>query len=178
MRGLEERPLRLQPEPAAQPDRRAGVFQASRHRGRIGRHQSRCRQPAHASAGRVGRHHLRDGKGAPRQAAEEVPVEPERRQGDLPGHPGRLRIHGSGTGPATGSEGASVSLKAAAIPSAVVILGLDPRIHAVTYATGTAELVLHRRRNVDVTAWIPGSARVASLLAPPWNDEARDGEGC
>jgi len=22
-----------------------------------------------------------------------------------------------------------------------------------------------------VTAWIPGSARVASLLAPPWNDE-------
>ena len=60
------------------------------------------------------------------------------------------------------------------MPLAFVILGLDPRIHAATYGTRAAEQDLHRRRNIDVTAWIPGSARVASLLAPPWNDDMRE----
>jgi len=34
--------------------------------------------------------------------------------------------------------------------------------------------ILHRERRFDVTEWILGSARVASLLAPPVDDD-RDG---
>ncbi|RAZ74476.1 hypothetical protein [Mesorhizobium atlanticum] len=62
---------------------------------------------------------------------------------------------------------------------AFVILGLDPRIHAETCVKLAAvenvadaeRLILYLRPVVGITAWIPGSARVASLLAPPWNDE-------
>jgi hypothetical protein len=62
-------------------------------------------------------------------------------------------------------------LRLAAGLYAVVILGLDPRIHAVPDVEGAADRNSASLQRSNVTAWIPGSARVASLLASPWNDE-------
>lgn len=46
----------------------------------------------------MGRHHLRDGEGAPGEAAAAVPGQPEAGAGRVPGFPRRLHLHGPGAG--------------------------------------------------------------------------------
>jgi len=52
---------------------------------------------------------------------------------------------------------------------AVVILGLDPRIHAVTSVEKRGQPEPGPPRRVDVTAWVPGSPRRSFAPAPPWD---------
>ncbi|CDX39152.1 hypothetical protein MPLSOD_360001 [Mesorhizobium sp. SOD10] len=48
------------------------------------------------------------------------------------------------------------------------------RIHSVTDAIGAQRCRIPQTlQRLSVTEWIPGSARVASLLAPPWNDDLK-----
>jgi hypothetical protein len=55
--------------------------------------------------------------------------------------------------------------------SIFIILGLDPRIHAVTSAEGRNGAESGALQRLFATAWIPGSPRRSFAPASPWNDE-------
>lgn len=97
--------IRLQPEPASEPNCGRGIFLLARRRSGFSGPCSRCDNDRVGRTDRVGGDNLRHGARTQGQIVEEVRFTPEGEKGCVPRHSRQVCIYAAGTHRRTGTKG-------------------------------------------------------------------------